>query len=133
MRFLKCGHAIAIAAVLCAAFLVAAGVPLALMLGKAFARERYPGQYAQTDDATRQWFDGLQNQRLVPCCSTADGTRVEDADWRRDADGDYSVRLNGEWIAVPPDALVTVPNRVGYAVVWLWQGRVQCFMRGVEG
>jgi hypothetical protein len=108
-------------------------LPCALVIAATPALAFDRGQYAQTDDATRQWFDGLQNQRRVPCCSTADGTRVEDADWRRDADGGYSVRLNGEWIAVPPDALVTVPNRVGYAVVWIWQGRIQCFMRGVEG
>jgi hypothetical protein len=112
-----------------APILIAAVLAAFLLPASAFDR----GRYAQADDATRQWFDSLQNARKVPCCSTADGVRVDDADWRREADGSYAVRLNGTWVAVPQDALVTVPNRVGYAVVWLWQGRIQCFMRGAEG
>jgi hypothetical protein len=105
----------------------------AIAIGASSALSFPRDRYAQHDDATRQWFDSLQNSRKVPCCSTSDGQRVDDADWRVNEDGGYSVRLNSEWIAVPPDALVTVPNRVGYAVVWLWQGRIQCFMRGIEG
>ena len=52
--------------------------------------------------------------------------------------GKYRVRLDGQWIEVPPDALVTVPNKFGLAVVWLYkdyEGRTQirCFIPGAAG
>jgi hypothetical protein len=39
-----------------------------------------------------------------PCCSVADGQSVEGVDWDT-KDGNYRVRLDGQWIEVPPDAL----------------------------
>ena len=72
-----------------------------------------------------------------PCCSVADGQSVEDVDWDT-KDGKYRVRLDGQWIEVPPDALVTAPNKFGLAVVWLYkdyEGRTQirCFIPGAGG
>ena len=82
------------------------------------------GKYANAP--LKQWFDSLASRRGL-CCSVADGQSVEDVDW--DAkDGKYRVRLDGQWIEVPPDALVTVPNKFGLAVVWLYkdyEGRTQ--------
>jgi len=92
------------------------------------------GKYANAP--LKQWFDSLASRR-GPCCSVADGQSVEDVDW--DAkDGKYRVRLDGQWIEVPPDALVTVPNKFGLAVVWLYkdyEGRTQirCFIPGAAG
>ena len=48
------------------------------------------------------------------------------------------MRLDGQWIEVPPDALVTVPNKFGLAVVWPYkdyEGRTQirCFIPGAGG
>src|SRR5262249_42421056 len=65
---------------------------------------------------------------------TADGTRVEDPDWRPAGDG-YEVRINGQWMAVPPEAGLTATNRVGYAIVWRWTDEdgvtyVRCFLPG---
>jgi hypothetical protein len=37
---------------------------------------------------------------------------VSDVDWDT-KDGHYRVRLEGEWIDVPEDALITEPNRAG--------------------
>ena len=56
----------------------------------------------------------------------------------RDLDGKYRVWLDGQWIEVPPDALVTVPNKFGLAVVWPYkdyEGRTQirCFIPGAGG
>ena len=36
--------------------------------------------------------------------------------------GHYRVRLNGEWIVVPDNAVVTEPNKFGPAVVWPYMG-----------
>ena len=42
---------------------------------------------------------------------------VADVDWES-KDGHYRVRLEGQWIDVPDDALITVPNRFGRTMVW---------------
>jgi len=42
---------------------------------------------------------------------------VADPDWES-RDGHYRVRLYGEWIDVPDDALITEPNRLGRTMVW---------------
>jgi hypothetical protein len=83
----------------------------------------------------KAWFDSLTSGR-GPCCSDADGTAVSDVDWES-KDGHYRVRLGGEWIDVPDDALVTEPNRTGRTMVWpmplRFDGdaiRIRCFMPG---
>lgn len=92
----------------------------------------------------KAWWDSLHaNGGNVPCCDIADGQKVEDVDWDTisvaSADGQaqvrYRVRLNGQWIVVPPEAVVTEPNRFGQAVVWPYtdfQGKTQvrCFLPG---
>jgi len=44
------------------------------------------------------------------------------------------VRINGEWIDVPDEAVVIEPNRVGRTMVWPYfiNGRpiIRCFMPG---
>jgi hypothetical protein len=92
------------------------------------------GKYANSP--LNQWFESLASRR-GPCCSVADGQSVEDVDWDTQ-DGKYRVRLNGQWIEVPPDALVTVPNKFGLPVVWPYkdyEGRTQirCFIPGAGG
>ena len=87
------------------------------------------------------WFDHLASGN-GPCCSMMDGFTVADPDWES-KDGHYRVRLGGEWIDVPNDALVTVPNRAGRTMVWPMpmppdydyevgasQLRIRCFMPG---
>jgi len=68
------------------------------------------------------------------CCSFADGVKVEDVDWDTQ-NGRYRVRLNGQWIIVPDNALVTEPNKLGPAVVWPYQDgtgatQIRCFIPG---
>lgn len=84
---------------------------------------RDDGRYANS--ALKPWFDSLRSER-GPCCSDADGSVVSDVDWKSDH-GRYRVRIDGEWIDVPNDALITEPNRAGRAMVWPFylQGRVQ--------
>ena len=87
----------------------------ALLIGfssPAFARD--DGRYA--DDPLHAWFDQLASGKGM-CCSFADGFSVQDVDWDTQ-DGKYRVRLHGEWIIVPDNAVVTEPNKFGRAVVW---------------
>lgn len=78
------------------------------------------------------WFDSLSSNR-GPCCSFADGRTVEDPDWGTEGDH-YWVRVDGEKITVPPDALVKVPNKFGRPVVWPYVEdgvtKIRCFIAG---
>lgn len=95
-----------------------------------YARDR--GQYANTNPEIKAWFDSLKSGK-GPCCSDADGSAVSDIDWKS-SDGHYLVRLEGEWIDVPDDAVIKEPNRVGRTMVWpiYREGKpvVRCFMPG---
>jgi hypothetical protein len=81
------------------------------------------GQFAKSTPEMKAWFDALKSER-GPCCSDADGTVVSDVDWDT-KDGHYRVRLDGEWIDVPDDALITEPNRAGRTMVWPMPSRFE--------
>lgn len=104
--------------------------PLLSSITPASARDR--GQYANTSPELKAWFDSLRSGR-GPCCSDADGSAVSDVDWES-KDGQYRVRIEGQWVTVPDDAVITTPNRVGRTMVWpiYLEGRpvVRCFMPG---
>jgi len=108
-----------------------ARLSLALILIASPALARDDGRYAQSP--LKQWFNGLKSKNGVPCCDTADGKRLEDVDWEA-ADGHFRVRIKGEWIDVPPEAVLEQPNLAGPAIVWpvLEAGRlkVRCFIPG---
>jgi hypothetical protein len=79
------------------------------------------------------WLDQLASGRGL-CCSFAGGFKVENVDWDTQ-DGHYRVRLHGQWIVVPKDAVVTEPNKFGPAVVWPYTNasgntQIRCFMPG---
>ena len=88
------------------------------------------GRYANSP--LKQWFDSLRSGK-GPCCSDADGSAVSDVDWESSS-GHYRVRIEGEWIDVPDDAVITEPNRVGRTMVWPIRGysglTIRCFMPG---
>jgi len=94
-----------------------------------FARD--DGRYA--NEPLHAWFDQLASGKGL-CCSFADGVRVENVDWDTQ-EGRYRVRIRGEWIFVPENALVTEPNRFGPAVVWPYMDsdgatQIRCFLPG---
>lgn len=97
-------------------------------LTRALARD--DGRYANSP--LKSWFDQLRSEK-GPCCSDADGSAVSDADWDS-RDGHYRVRLEGEWIVVPDDAVVKGPNLAGRTMVWpmYLDGKpvVRCFIPG---
>jgi hypothetical protein len=106
-----------------------AALMLALACNSGHARDP-DGRYANSP--LKQWFDTLKSGK-GPCCSDADGSAVSDVDWES-ANGHYRVRLDGEWIDVPDEAVITEPNRVGRTMVWPLRGylgvSIRCFMPG---
>jgi len=105
-----------------------AAVMLALAAQLGHARD--DGRYAGSP--LKPWFDSLKSGK-GPCCSDADGSAVSDVDWES-KDGHYRVRLDGQWVDVPEDAVITEPNRVGRTMVWPLRGylgvSIRCFMPG---
>ncbi len=102
---------------------------IALPTRQSYGRD--DGRYA--DDPLKPWFDRLASGKGL-CCSFADGLAIRDVDW--DTQGDrYRVRIDGVWHVVPDDAVVTVPNKYGSAVVWPYRDdtgatQIRCFMPG---
>lgn len=78
----------------------------------------------------REWFDSLKNQRGEVCCFNFDGQSVDDLGWKIER-GKYHVWYNGAWNEIPDEAVVTVPNRLGRAHIWMrGDGSVRCFIPG---
>ena len=102
----------------------------ALLAPGGHARDR--GQFANANPEIRAWFNTLKSGK-GPCCSDADGSAVSDVDWES-SHGHYRVRIEGEWVDVPEEAVVTEPNRVGRTMVWPIRGylglTIRCFMPG---
>jgi hypothetical protein len=103
---------------------------VALACHRGHARDR--GQFANSNPEIKAWFESLKSGK-GPCCSDADGTAVSDVDWQS-GDGHYRVRLDGEWVDVPDEAVISEPNRVGRTMVWPIRGylglTIRCFMPG---
>ncbi len=101
-----------------------AALPLKLAMG------RDDGRYANSP--LKPWFDSLKSNKGL-CCSVADGRAVADPDWDS-KNGHYRVRLDGQWIDVPDDAVITEPNRAGRTMVWPIKGAlgttIRCFLPG---
>lgn len=114
-------------------------IVLALLTVPALARD--DGRFANSP--LKGWFDGLKSRKGL-CCSFTDGVTIKDVDWDTiniasadKPDVRYRVRIDGQWIVVPPDAVVTEPNKFGAAVVWPYQGadgktQIRCFIPGAQ-
>jgi hypothetical protein len=106
------------------------GVAVACFVGSVMARD-VDGRFANSP--LKPWFDHLASGKGL-CCSMADGETVSDPDWDT-KDGHYRVRLEGGWISIPDDAVITEPNRFGRTMVWpvRYEGGgmiIRCFMPG---
>jgi len=81
------------------------------------------------------WYESLHSGK-GPCCDGSDAKRVDDADWET-KDGHYRVRIDGEWVDVPNDAVVDGPNRASRTMVWPYylngHPKARCFMPGSMG
>jgi hypothetical protein len=110
-----------------------ASVLLLVALAAPVSNARDPeGRYAAQNPELHKWFESLRSAK-GPCCSDADGTAVADVDWET-SNGHYRVRLDGEWIEVPDEAVITEPNRIGRTMVWPIRDypgiSIRCFMPG---
>ena len=103
----------------------------ALALAPTHARD-LDGRYTAQNPDLHKWFEGLRSGK-GPCCSDADGSAVSDVDWET-VGGHYRVRIDGQWIDVPDEAVITEPNRMGRTMVWPIWGylgvTIRCFMPG---
>jgi hypothetical protein len=113
----------------CVMLAVVALCSVMLVSGSVGARD--DGRYA--NEPLHAWFDQLASGKGL-CCSFADGFSIKDVDWDTQ-EGRFRVRLDGEWILVPDNAVVTEPNRYGPAVVWPYKDtngatQIRCFMPG---
>src|ERR1700737_3345072 len=110
-----------------------AGIIISLAMLIVASETRGRGQCAKSTPEMKAWFESLKSGKGFLCCSDADGTAVSDVDWES-KDSHYRVRLDGEWIDVPEDAVITEPNRVGRTMVWPLRGylgvSIRCFMPG---
>jgi hypothetical protein len=108
------------------------GAALLLAMASQIVQARDRGQFANANPEIKAWFDRLAS-RKGPCCSDADGSAVSDVDWETSG-GHYRVRIEGEWVDVPEEAVITEPNRVGRTMVWPVRGylglTIRCFMPG---
>jgi hypothetical protein len=116
----------------CRAPLQVASAALLIVLVTPPALARDHGQFGNSSPEMKAWFDGLRS-RKGPCCSDADGSALSDVDWES-KNGHYRVRIDGQWVDVPDEAVITEPNRVGRTMVWPIRGylgiTIRCFMPG---
>jgi hypothetical protein len=81
------------------------------------------------------WYASLHSGK-GPCCDGSDARRVDDADWET-KDSHYRVRIDGEWVDVPNEAVVDGPNRADRTMVWPYyidgHPKARCFMPGSMG
>jgi hypothetical protein len=114
-------------------------VLLFVLVSSAVSQARDYGQYKNVRPEIKTWIENLRDAYGVSCCATADGYRPEAVDWDRTGNH-YRVKVENSWIVVPDSAVIKTPNRIGYAIVWLyaaeeWDGSriVRCFLPGPEG
>lgn len=119
---------------LCAIWIILSGITVLILslFAAAFVVPAHgrdlTGQYAQSPNS--EWIKSLRNKSGTPCCDVADGHRLEDVDWRGEPDGTYSVRIDGNWVKLSQDQILTEPNKIGVTMVWVYMGRVTCFLAG---
>lgn len=82
------------------------------------------------------WYSGLRSGK-GPCCDGPgeDAVHLESDDWES-KDGHYRVRLYGQWIDVPDDAVLKEPNKDGRTLVWPMKFldgsiMIRCFIPGL--
>jgi hypothetical protein len=99
------------------------------------------GQLGPLSPEVKAWAATLENKLREGCCSSADGWKPEEVEY--DMKGNkYRVRTDGEWYEVPSEAVVNVPNKFGFAVVWYYRSwlngikpsvSIKCFIPGAGG
>jgi len=110
-------------------YIAVLGIMVIIGIGMANARD-LDGRYANAPH--KAWVESLKNGQGVSCCDNSDGFKVEDPDWRNVGDT-FEVKIDGNWKQLEEHQIITEPNRIGYAMVWIWRGSITCFMPGARG
>ncbi len=92
-------------------------VALCLFFPVAALQAEDAGQYRQVSTEIKAWRDALTNEIGIGCCTTENGFRPAEVEWDISVNS-YRVKLGGQWILVPDEAVIRSPNRLGYAAVW---------------
>jgi hypothetical protein len=105
------------------------------------ARAADHGQFGPISPEVKAWANSLENKLKEGCCSTADGWRPQEVEY--DMKGNkYRVKIEGDWYDVPAAAVIDVPNRFGFPVVWYYKTwdngirpsiSIRCFIPGAGG
>ena len=78
------------------------------------------------------WYQSLKSGR-GPCCDGSDHKPLPEVDWEK-REGRYWVRVEGQWVVVPDDAVLPGPNLDGRTLVWHFVGTsgiyIRCFAPG---
>ena len=105
------------------------GFFIAVFSGVALPKDN--GQWEKVPQDIREWFKGLKNNAGVPCCDFSDGHQIDSSDWWIDDRGRFVVRFGGREFLIPEDKVITVPNRIGVALLFINEhGHVYCFLAG---
>lgn len=79
------------------------------------------------------WYKSLHSKGKSWCCDGNDVTHLDGSDWEGRGNK-YRVRINGEWMDVPDEAVIESPNMDGDALVWIGVGyggiTIRCFLPG---
>jgi len=76
------------------------------------------------------WLMAQTNQNNGMCCDGEDVIALSDTEWRTQGDH-YEVVLHGRWTSIEPWMLTRSPeNHMDSALLWVWNGHVQCFKPG---
>ena len=115
--------------------LVFLAVLFAVLAPPTMARDN--GQWQNVKPEIREWIRGLKNKAGHGCCDEADGFGAEELEWNARS-GTYSVVIEGKRHVVPPEAVLTEPNRIGRAMVWYVKDEagaviIRCFIAGTMG
>jgi hypothetical protein len=106
-----------------------------------FAEAADHGQLGPTSPEIKAWANSLGNTLGEGCCSTADGWKPEEVEYDI-KDNKYRVKIDGEWYDVPPYAVIKLPNKFGFPVVWYYKTwldgirpsvLIRCFIPGAGG
>ena len=89
-----------------------------MLAGAAVSQARDYGQYSPVPRDIKNWVESLADGKGISCCATADGTVPEEFTWDIGANH-YRVKVYGQWVIVPDNAVINGSNRLGHAVVWI--------------
>ncbi len=89
------------------------------------------GQWNAVPQEIRTWFKGLKNGNGTICCDESDAMPLSESEWRITDTGKFEVQVGGRWFLVPDHAVLSVPNRLGSALLFINSfGHIFCFLPG---